>query len=263
MRGELKGECWHRNTEIDGVGFSLYNSGHIPGSSQLMIENGAKVLYTGDLNLRGGLITPPADTPQCDILIMEATFGLPRYTFPDKKEVVKEMKDWAWECLARGRTPVVLGYPLGKAQELTKAVSEDFAVVVEESAFFFNKRAENLGIELGEYFPMEAMDRFSARRDCAIIAPPHKAKMFREEGFFVALASGWAVNWAGTRHGASAGFPLSDHSGFYDLLDFVEKVSPQAVYTTHGYAHEFSSYLRERGFYSEPLSEVQTKLDSF
>jgi putative mRNA 3-end processing factor len=261
MRKEIQGECWHKGTDVGGVSFTLYDSGHIPGSSQLMIENGAKVLYSGDLNLKGGLITPLADTPSCDVLIIEATFGTPRYVFPNKTEVVREMNEWAVACNTAGTTPVFLGYSLGKAQELTRALSNDFTVFVEESIFQFNRRTEGLGIDLGNYSPVGG---FSKKNDCVIIAPPHKAKEFNKDKYSLAYASGWAVgNGAPARYSKNTGFPLSDHSDFNGLIEFVEKVSPQAVYTVHGFAREFSQHLRERGFYSEPLSEVQTKLDRF
>jgi Cft2 family RNA processing exonuclease len=260
MRKEPKGECWHKTMNIDNVGFSLYNSGHIPGSMQLLIENGSRILYTGDLNINGGLITPRAETPRCDILIIEATFGTPRYSFPDKVELVKEMRDWARTSLSKGKIPVLLGYSLGKGQELTKALSNDFSVFVEESVYAFNKRTESLGIDLGAYRPMS---EFSNKEDSVLIVPPQKGKNFSSDRYSPAFASGWTVNGGWWLRRFPHGFPLSDHSDFYDLVRFVEKVSPQVVYTTHGYAREFSQYIRERGFYSEPLSLVQKKLEDF
>jgi len=259
MRKEPIGECWHRATKLDGVSFSLHDSGHIPGSSQLLIENGSRILYTGDLNLKGGLITKPAQTPKCDILIIEATFGKPHFTFPDKKVLAKEMRDWAEECHSKNLAPVFLGYSLGKAQELTRMFSKHYNVFVEDSVHRFNTRTEKLGINLGPY---KHIDTF--RNDCnsIIITPPHTAKNYAEAGYRIALASGWTtIGWKG-KH-SHIGFPLSDHSDHESLIRFVEKVSPQAVYTTHGYAAELSASLREKGFYSEPLSEVQTKLDQY
>jgi putative mRNA 3-end processing factor len=259
MRKEPTGECWHRETELGGVKFSLHDSGHIPGSKQLLIENGSRILYTGDLNLRGGFITEPAKTPKCDVLIIEATFGKPAFTFPDKEELSGEMRDWAEKCHSKNSTPVFLGYSLGKAQELTGIFSKRYKVYVEDSVHRFNTRTERLGISLGPYRHLNEYTK-----DCGniIIAPPHLAKNFNDPSFSLALTSGWTkMGWNGKY--SSQGFPLSDHCDFYDLMEFVEKVSPQVVYTTHGYAAELSASLREKGFYSEPLSEVQTKLDQY
>ena len=259
MRREPIGECWHREAELEGVKFSLHNSGHIPGSSQLLIENGSRILYTGDLNLKGGFITEPAETPKCDILIIEATFGKPVFTFPDKDEIAREMRDWADTCHSKDLTPVFLGYALGKAQELTRIFSERYIVYVKDSVHRFNTRTEKLGIDLGSY---KHLDDYSTDCDSIIITPPHTAKNYADPMFRLALASGWStIGWKGKY--SHTGFPLSDHSDYNSLIRFVEKVSPQAVYTTHGYASELSASLREKGFYSEPLSEVQTKLDQF
>jgi putative mRNA 3-end processing factor len=226
-----------------------------------MIQNGSRILYSSDINLKGGLITEPAETPQCDILIIEATFGTPRYRFPEKREIVGEMKDWAEEQIAKEKTPVFLGYSLGKGQELTRAFSKEFDVFVENSIYPFNKQTENLGIDLGEYSLWDENLKDQAE---LLIVPPHKARSLRRKGFSVAFVSGWAGNgWRSNRSISQNGFPLSDHSDFDGLIEFVEKVSPQVVYTTHGFASEFSGHLRERGFYSEPLSEVQTKLDNY
>jgi Cft2 family RNA processing exonuclease len=259
MRREPLGECWHRETEFEGVKFSLYGSGHIPGSKQLLIENGSRILYTGDLNLNGGLITEPAETPKCDILILEATFGKPAFTFPDKENLAREMRDWADQCHSKDLTPVFLGYTLGKAQELTRIFSKHCTVYVEDSIHMFNTRTESLGISLGPY---QHLNDYTNDCDSIIIAPPHLAKNFADPGFRVALASGWTtIGWKGKY--SSKGFALSDHCDYNSLIRFVEKVSPQAVYTTHGYAAELSASLREKGFYSEPISEVQTKLDQY
>jgi Cft2 family RNA processing exonuclease len=226
-----------------------------------MIENGSKVLYTGDLNLKGGFITEPADTPQCDVLIMEATFGRPSYVFPKKAEVAKHMVDWAKNCHSKGKTPVFLGYALGKAQELTKALSRYLKVYVDGGAYQFNRQAEKLGLSLGRYLPAEA---FSSQEDCVIVAPPNRSKEYGGEGYSVAFVSGWASKARFfPKYGCHTSFPLSDHSDFYDLINFVEKTSPQVVYTVHGFSEEFSSHLRDRGFYSEPLSKAQKRLEDF
>lgn len=250
--------CWHKPTEIGGLKFTLYDSGHIPGSKQILIENGSKILYTGDLNYAGGAITPKAETPNCDILILEATFGKPRFTFPDKKQVAKEMLEWCREQHAKKKTPVFLGYAIGKAQELTKIFSGEFNTFVDDSIYDFNIQTERSGPKLGSY---RRLKEFSNSSDSVIIVPPSHRKRFETERYSIAYASGWASeNWWKGRY---KGFIFSDHSDFNGLLDFVEKVSPQAVYTTHGFAREFSRSLREKGFYSEPLSEVQKKLDGY
>ncbi len=57
------------------------------------------------------------------------------------------------------------------------------------------------------------------------------------------------------RYRADAAFPLSDHAGFPELLEMVERVRPRRVHTLHGFASEFACRLRERGWDARALSE--------
>jgi len=64
-----------------------------------------------------------------------------------------------------------------------------------------------------------------------------------------AMVSGWALDSGSTyRYRCDAAFPLSDHADFPDLLKLVELVNPKRVLTVHGFAKEFASTLRERGW---------------
>lgn len=234
--------------QIENLNLSILESGHMLGSGQLLIENGMRVVYTGDLNLKGGLTTGKAAVPKCDVLIIEATYGHPRYNFPKREEVVKEIKDWADDCLKSDITPVLLGYSLGKAQELTKYLSRDFSVSVHRSIYDNNKKYEQLGIDLGEY------EVFDGSCSGVAIIPPAARKGLDGEDLCFAFASGWALHkGAGRRYSTKAGFPLTDHSGFDDLIEYVEGADPQIVYTTHGFSKEFSEELGERDFYSEEI----------
>jgi putative mRNA 3-end processing factor len=224
-------------------------SGHILGSSQLIMENGTTVVYTGDLNVEGGFTTPPAEIPPCDVLIMECTFGSPFYRFPDKREVLKDMVDWIDESFSHGQTPVIMGYAMGKAQELTRALSREYQVVVHRKVYENNRLYEALGTDLGGYSLVGDGDR-------VIIMPPGRTNLMGLKGLETrtAVATGWACHGGvAPRYGADCAFPLSDHSDFDGLLKYVERASPQVVYTHHGCSEEFSQELRQRGFYSEPL----------
>jgi putative mRNA 3-end processing factor len=238
--------------QIGPLKLSILESGHILGSGQLLVENGMRVVYTGDLNLKGGATSPEAAVPNCDVLVIETTYGHPRYNFPSRDEVVKEIKDWVDDCHGKGQTPVILGYSLGKAQELTKYLSRDFSVAVHESIYHYNKKYEELGVDLGEYTILDG------RRPDVAIVPPSARKHMSGENYQFAFISGWTLhNGATRRYSANRGFPLTDHCGFDDLVEYVERADPQMVYTTHGFAEDFSEELRERGFYSEPISSMK------
>ena len=102
-----------------GLDVMLLPAGHIFGSAQCLLFAGDEtLLYTGDFKLRSGKSAEPAQWRQADTLIMETTFGLPRYRFPPTEEVIDQMVAFCRETIDAGEVPVLLGYSLGKAQEI-------------------------------------------------------------------------------------------------------------------------------------------------
>ena len=83
----------------------------------------ARFLYTGDFKLRQGRSAEPAEWRQADTLIMETTYGLPRYRFPPTEQVVQQIVAFCRDALEEGAVPVLLGYSLGKAQEILCALA--------------------------------------------------------------------------------------------------------------------------------------------
>lgn len=249
--GEFNGEI-----QLDDLKIRMLESGHILGSSQIRIENSFTLTYTGDLDVKGGETTKKAEIQKCDILIIESTFGSPYYRFPPKDETIKQMKDWIIDCYSKNVTPILMGYSLGKAQDLTKVFSRDFKVVVHEKIYDFNRKYEELGVDLGEYM---SCSEFNGRDDYLLIMPPRvkDERLYFLKDYSKALVSGWAVHGgAKYRYRADEAFTFSNHSDFDSLVSYVEKASPQAVYTVHGFANEFSSELNTMGFYSQPLKKV-------
>lgn len=241
------------------VSFWLQPSGHMLGSSQVVIENGFKVLYTGDLKLEGGKTSVKAEVESCDVLIIESTFGSPFYRLPSKEEVVKEVKDWADDCFARGTTPVLLGYSLGKAQEIVKLFSSSLSLNLHPAIYRNCRKYEALGMELGSYDLYQG----EVEEDSVLLFPP-QAKNSLKGNYEKALMSGWAMHGSASfKFGVEEAFPFSDHSDFDSLVGYVEKASPQVVYTFHGFGEEFAEELRSRGFYAQPLKKKQSRLDYF
>jgi putative mRNA 3-end processing factor len=248
----LEGRPYGGAIPVGNLTVRFLPSGHILGSAQVSIEDGCRIVYTGDLRLEGGETTAGAATPRCDVLILEATFGRPEYRFPDRKEIFREMRDWIDSCHSRGITPVLLAYPLGKAQELTRAFSSEFPVRVHPSIVSFHHQYERLGVPLGKYAPYDG----KAREDLLLLLPPKGRNSQIPSGIgrcARAFVSGWGLYGPSRRCRADVAFPWSDHSDFEGLVEYVEAAEPQVVYTVHGFARELSRELRERGFYSEPL----------
>ena len=77
---------------VRDVDLTLLPAGHIFGSAQLFLANQTEtLLYTGDFKLRRGKSAEPAQWRKADTLIMETTFGLPRYQFPPTEKVIEQI----------------------------------------------------------------------------------------------------------------------------------------------------------------------------
>src|ERR1051325_2494191 len=108
---------------VDGLELMLLPAGHIFGSAQCVLFVGDEtLLYTGDFKLRPGKSAEQAEWRHADTLVMETTFGVPRYRFPPTKEVIDRMVAFCSEAIEAGEVPVLLGYSLGKAQEILCAL---------------------------------------------------------------------------------------------------------------------------------------------
>ncbi len=228
---------------------TLHPAGHILGSSlvQLTGERGS-LLYTGDFKLKPSLAAEPCAPPRSDVLIMETTFGLPRYVFPPQDEVIARLIKFCHDTLSDGAVPVLYCYSLGKSQEILRALAPAGVPVMLHSATFHLTRVHE---ELGLTFPTyREFDPREVNGHIVICPPPHNGGGLLKHlpARRTAVITGWALDPGATyRNRCDAAFPLSDHADYPDLLSFVELVRPRRVYTVHGFAREFASTLRTRG----------------
>jgi Cft2 family RNA processing exonuclease len=76
------------------------------------------------------------------------------------------------------------------------------------------------------------------------------------------MATGWGLLY--TFPYVDKVFCLSDHSDFYQLLDYVKQSEARTVYTVHGYEEEFAKELRRRlKINAKPLKGLQHRLFDF
>ncbi|WP_265595357.1 ATP-dependent DNA ligase [Verrucomicrobium sp. BvORR106] len=248
-----------------GYELRLLPAGHILGSAMLHVtrqEDGATLLYTGDFKLRHGRTAEPAELRPAHTLIMETTFGLPMYAFPPQEQVLADIIQWARETLEDQGIPVLLGYSLGKAQEVLSAFHGASLPVMLHASIVKMTQA------CAPYFPdfprYEKFDPATAAGH-VLIMPPSAARSQAIRKLRVcrtAMLSGWALTpGAKYRYQVDEVFPLSDHADYPELIQTVEQVQPRQVYTVHGYTSEFARDLRERGWEAWSLvSEDQLEL---
>lgn len=228
---------------------TLYPAGHILGSAQWLAETEhGRLLYTGDFKVRPGASTEACATPRADVLIMETTFGKPRYRFPPAETVTAEIVSFCRTAIEAREVPFLYCYSLGKSQEvLARLTGSDLPVMLHPQA----ARMAEIYAAFGVRFPSYRLFDPDDATGHVVIGPPQidrSPEVRRVRRQRSAVITGWALDpWTVPRHRFDAAFPLSDHADYDDLLHFVARVGPRVVYTVHGFADEFARDLRERG----------------
>jgi len=228
---------------------TLHPAGHILGSSLVHLHGPqGTLLYTGDFKLRPGYAAEPCRPPRSDVLVMETTFGLPRYAFPPQEEIVAALVAFCRRSLADGAVPVLYCYSLGKSQEVLRALAPaGIPVMLHAAAWQLTRIYEQLGWTFPAYREFDAR---TANGHIVICPPAHHGTGFLRHlpARRTAVVTGWALDSGAIyRHRCDAAFPLSDHADYAELHRLVDLVQPSRVYTVHGFAREFAADLRARG----------------
>jgi len=237
-----------------GATVTLHDAGHMLGSAMVLVEHGGhRILYTGDLKLRRGRSHPKTAIPAADVLVIESTYGLPGFRFPDPDWVVEEVALWCSRLIASGVVPVLLAHAAGKCQEVMLALARyGFSFALEERCVPFARAYETAGVELPDWIELDG-----ATDGRVVIAPPAgKAAIRKLPRHRTTLVSGWAQDRTFWRKvGADCAFPYSDHCDFDELFEVVELSGARQVYTVHGYATELARHFRRRGIRAWPLAQ--------
>src|ERR1700730_17868289 len=201
---------------VHDVDLTLLPAGHIFGSAQLFLADEKEtLLYTGDFKLRHGKSAEAAEWREADTLIMETTFGLPRYQFPPSEQVIAQIVAFARDAIEDDAVPVLLGYSLGKAQEILCALDgADLTPMLHGSVFQITRIYEQFGQSFCRYVRYNASDLAGK----VLICPPSangSSMLDKIQRKRVAIISGWAVDPSAVhRYQVDAAFPLSDHADY-------------------------------------------------
>jgi putative mRNA 3-end processing factor len=244
---------YRQSIEWGGLRLTTYPAGHCLGSAMLLAEDGDRsLLYTGDFKLGESATAERAELPRADILVIESTYGHPKYRLPPREQALDQLFTLVRQTLADGGVPVILAYVLGKGQEVTKLLtSQGFPVLQHRKIHEVSQVYEACGMDLGDY------GLFTGRAEpgSVLMAPPYAPleRVPRQVRFAV---TGWAID-AQTkfRLGVDHAIPLSDHADYDELFEAVERVRPRIVYCTHG-PESFVDRLRDAGYDAHPLDRA-------
>ncbi|MCD6465186.1 hypothetical protein J7L27_02330 [Candidatus Bathyarchaeota archaeon] len=249
--------------KIDDIEITPHSSGHVLGSYEFEIRTpDGTVLFTGDLNTRQSRMVKPAEPVKCDVLVLDSTFGSPRFVFPSDEVIAEDMINWANKSLREGKIPVFKTDSLGNAQEIIRIFNKytNVPVISHWRVSRINKVYEAYGHEM-KYIDMKSEEAYNLiSRKSAVIVAPKRFKSTHHPNFKSAIVSGWAVRLRCTS------FPLSDHADFPSLINFVSECDPKIVLTYHGssfFNNVLAKYIEKKlGIKSYPANLITTSFSS-
>ncbi len=245
-------------TRMGNAEIVLHSAAHCLGAAMLEVRtDGGTLVYTGDYKLRPNPFAPASSIPRCDELVMECTFGEPRYAFPPDDVLVQQLYAFVDAALADDLTPVVLAYALGKGQEALYYLTRHGYDVVVHGAIANLCR---LHVELGHSFPgpgtWTPYRRGEVGRRVLLTTPSTRRTAMVQglSGKRICHLTGWAYH-PGAHNiykDCDLVLPLSDHADYDELIRTARESGASRIYTVHG-PESFAGRLRALGLVAEHL----------
>ena len=244
--------------KIDDVTITLFPAGHILGSAQVLVEQaGQRVVVTGDYKRLAERTAQPYELVKCDLLVTEATFGLPVFQHPPPQteiaRLLKSVRD------NPERSHLVGSYALGKAQRviaLLRDAGYDAPIYLHGAMLKLCALYEELGVPLGALRP--ALDVPKAELAGQIVIAPPSAIRDRWSRRFpdpvVCQASGWmSVKQRARQALVELPLVISDHCDWGELQQTVRETEAETVWVTHGREDALVYWCQSQGLNAEPL----------
>lgn len=252
---------YSQTINLNGVTISLHPAGHVIGSAQVRLEYKGEVwVISGDYKTKEDGYTIPFEPVKCHHFVTESTFGLPIYNFDASAAINKKLNAWVNKNAEEGINSVIIGYALGKAQRILKALETDLPVLLHTTIYNTN---EVLGFDNSRFlkftqeFKKESLNPGVVLATATALGSPW---LRRFEPYKLGICSGW-MQLRGTRRrrNADAGFAMSDHADWESLNKTVIATGAENIYVTHGYKNAYAKWLREK--YSLNAIEVETQFE--
>ncbi|HEX8377697.1 MAG TPA: ligase-associated DNA damage response exonuclease [Pedobacter sp.] len=238
----------------NGVTISLHPAGHIIGSAQIRVEYKGEIwVASGDYKLENDGISAPFEPVKCHTFISECTFGMPVYKWKAPELVHQDINDWWRLNSEEGKTTVIAGYSLGKAQRIIHNLDLSIGKVFLHGAIANTHEAlERNGIKLPTATRVSVDTKKEELKNGIVICPPSALGspwMRKFQPYAFGYCSGWmSLRGAKRRMAADRGFVLSDHADWDGLIKAIDATECECVCLTHGYTASFARYLTEKGY---------------
>jgi len=219
---------------VDEV-LEFYEARHIYGSAQVLVEDyeGYRLVYTGDFKLPGTPIL------ECDVLVIEATYGNPQHVRPFKYEIEMLLADFIRDSLSKG--PVcVYGYhgKLQEAMEILRREGITAPFIATDKVYRITKVLIKHGLKVTDVYHIESIEAKEIMRTNWFIIFDHMGSRnnqynsMRWRNLCRIFLSGWEFSEPIKRIGnRTFVVALSDHADFEQLLEYVKNSKPKLVIT--------------------------------
>jgi len=222
-----------------GVTATFFPAGHVLGSSQILLEHaGERIVVTGDYKRRADPTCPAFVPVPCDVLVTEATFGLPVFRHPPvEQEVARLLGALAIEPQ---RCVLVGAYALGKAQRLIA----ELRLAGHADPIFLHGAMEGtcqlyeaFGIDLGDLRLVADTPKADLTGHIVVCPPAALNDRWarRLPDPITAMASGWMrVRQRARQRNVELPLVISDHADWDELTSTIAEVNPAETWITHG-----------------------------
>lgn len=245
--------------QVDDVTITLKPAGHILGSAQVLMEHkGQRIVVTGDYKRLPDRTAQTFELAECDLLVTEATFGLPVFQHPNPLDEIARLLHSA-QCFP-DRAHVVGCYALGKAQRviaLLRDAGYDAPIYLHGAMIRLCELYVERGVPLGVLKHSLGVSK-SELAGQIVIAPPSAIKdrwSRRLPDPVLAVASGWmSVKQRARQSGVELPLVISDHADWNELRQTITESKASKVWVTHGREDALVYHCRQQGLEAEPLN---------
>jgi putative mRNA 3-end processing factor len=244
--------------DIGGVSVSLHPAGHILGSAQVRLDyGGQRIVVTGDYKRLPDRTAQQFELIECDLLVTEATFGLPVFQHPKPADETARLLRSVASFPERAH--VIGCYALGKAQRVISLLREsgyDAPIYLHGAMIRLCDLYVERGIPLGDL--RHSLDIPKAElAGQIVIAPPGAIKdrwSRRLPDPVLSVASGWmSVKQRARQSGVELPLVISDHADWNELRQTITETGANTVWVTHGREDALVYWSQQQGLAAEPL----------
>jgi putative mRNA 3-end processing factor len=248
----------HEPMRIGDVTVTFVPAGHVLGSAQIVIEQGAcRLVVSGDYKRAPDPTCLAFEPVPCDVFITEATFGLPVFRHPDARAEVETLLESV--ALFPERTHLVGAYALGKAQRvmaLLRQAGHEQPIYIHGATERLTEFYREHGVELGQVIKVSGAER-PKLGGAIVICPPSAIQDLWARKFpdpVTAFASGWMrVRARARQKGVELPLVISDHADWDELCATIRETGAGEVWVTHGQEDALVHWCLSQGIRAKPL----------